>query len=132
MNYIIKTKNAPKPIGPYSQAIKIDNFIMLSGQIPIDVKSNYIPKNIAEQTYVVLTNIKSILIESGFLVKDIIKTTVFTTELKKIDIINEIYMKFFLDNDSKFPARSCIEVQALPKNVKIEIEATAFKKINSI
>lgn len=130
MNHIIKTKNAPKPIGPYSQAVKINNFVILSGQIPIDINSNCIPENIAEQTYIVLNNIKLILIESKFLVKDIIKTTIFTTELKKIDIINEIYMKFFLDNKSKFPARSCIEVQALPKNVKIEIEAIAFKNIN--
>ncbi|ANZ22576.1 hypothetical protein ATN01_01840 [Buchnera aphidicola (Diuraphis noxia)] len=128
MNCIIKTKNAPKPIGPYSQAIKTDNFVILSGQIPIDIKSNRIPENISEQTYIVLMNIKSILIESGLQVKDIIKTTIFTTQLKKIDIINEIYMKFFLDNHANFPARSCIEVQALPKNVKIEIEAIAFKK----
>ncbi|QCI22229.1 Rid family detoxifying hydrolase [Buchnera aphidicola] len=127
MNHIINTKNAPKPIGPYSQAIKIDNILILSGQIPVDVKSSYIPENISEQTYLVLTNIKSILIASGFLVKDIIKTTIFTTELKKIEIINEIYMKFFLDNKSQFPARSCVEVKSLPKNVKIEIEAMAFK-----
>ncbi|QCI17765.1 hypothetical protein D9V61_01890 [Buchnera aphidicola (Acyrthosiphon lactucae)] len=128
MNCIIETKNAPKPIGPYSQAIKIENFIILSGQIPIDIISNHIPENIAEQTYLVLVNIKSILIHAGFQVKNIIKTTIFTTDLKKINIINEIYKKFFMDNKSEFPARSCIEVQALPKNVKIEIEAIAFKK----
>ncbi|WP_284443054.1 Rid family detoxifying hydrolase [Buchnera aphidicola] len=128
MNHIINTKNAPKPIGPYSQAIQIDNFIVLSGQIPIDVVSNHIPENIAEQTYLVLKNIKSILVHAGFEVQNIIKTTVFTTNLKKIDIINEVYKKFFIDHKSKFPARSCIEVQALPKNVKIEIEAIASKK----
>jgi 2-iminobutanoate/2-iminopropanoate deaminase len=128
MNNIIKTKKAPKPIGPYSQAIKIDNFIILSGQIPVDVISNHIPENIAEQTYLVLVNIKSILSYAGFQIKDIIKTTVFTTNLKKIDIINEIYMKFFIENKSEFPARSCVEVKALPKNVKIEIEAMAVKK----
>ncbi|QCO70927.1 Rid family detoxifying hydrolase [Buchnera aphidicola] len=128
MNHIINTKNSPKPIGPYSQAIQIDNFIILSGQIPIDVVSNHIPENIAEQTYLVLKNIKSILVHSGFEVQNIIKTTVFTTNLKKIDIINEVYKKFFIDHKSKFPARSCIEVQALPKNVKIEIEAIASKK----
>lgn len=128
MNYIINTKNAPQPIGPYSQAIKIDNFIILSGQIPIDVVSNHIPDNIAEQTYLVLKNIKSILIDAGFQVKNIIKTTVFTTNLKKINIINEIYTKFFIENKSNFPTRSCVEVQALPKNVKIEIETIALKK----
>ncbi|WAI11569.1 MAG: Rid family detoxifying hydrolase [Buchnera aphidicola (Macrosiphum albifrons)] len=128
MNYIINTNNTPKPIGPYSQAIQIDNFIVLSGQIPIDIVSNHIPENIAEQTYLVLKNIKSILVHAGFEVQNIIKTTVFTTNLKKIDIINEVYKKFFIDHQSKFPARSCIEVQALPKNVKIEIEAIAYKK----
>ncbi|QCI16040.1 Rid family detoxifying hydrolase [Buchnera aphidicola] len=129
MKDIIQTANAPKPIGPYSQAIKIDNFIMLSGQIPIDVISNHIPENIGEQTYLVLMNIKSILIHQQFQIKDIVKTTIFTTDLKKIDIINEIYKKFFIQNQSEFPARSCVEVQALPKNVKIEIEAIAFKKL---
>ncbi|MCU4136861.1 hypothetical protein D9V77_01850 [Buchnera aphidicola (Sitobion avenae)] len=128
MKCIINTKNAPKPIGPYSQAIKIDDFIILSGQIPIDVTSNHIPDNISEQTYLVLNNIKSILTDAGFKVKNIVKTTVFTTNLEKINIINEIYKKFFIDNKSNFPARSCIEVQALPKNVKIEIEAIACKK----
>ncbi|QCI23898.1 hypothetical protein D9V74_01745 [Buchnera aphidicola (Macrosiphoniella sanborni)] len=125
---IIKTKMAPEPIGPYSQAIKINNFIILSGQIPINVLSNDIPENIAEQTYLVLKNIQSILLEAKFQVKDIIKTTIFTTNLKKIHIINEIYKKFFLDHQSSFPVRSCVEVQSLPKNVKIEIEAIAFKK----
>ncbi|CAL4326430.1 Rid family detoxifying hydrolase [Buchnera aphidicola] len=128
MKNIINSKNAPKPIGPYSQAIQINNTLVLSGQIPIDVASNNIPENISEQTYIVLMNIKSILISSNFQVRDIIKTTIFTTNLKEINIINEIYMKFFIDNKSEFPARSCIEVQALPKNVKIEIEAIACKK----
>lgn len=127
MNKIIKTQTAPKPIGPYSQAIQINNMIILSGQIPIDIISNHIPDNIAEQTYLVLKNIKSILMHAKFEIKDIVKITIFTTTLKKINIINEIYKKFFLDHTSSFPARSCVEVQALPKNVKIEIEAMAFK-----
>lgn len=130
MNHIINIKNAPKPIGPYSQAIKTKNITMISGQIGIDVISGQIPNSIAEQTYITLKNIKSILISSDLQVKNIIKTTIFTTNLKEINIINEIYEKFFLDNKSEFPARSCVEVQALPKNVKIEIEAIAFKKNN--
>jgi len=128
MNDIIYTKHAPKPIGPYSQAVQIDKIIVISGQIPIDTISNHMPDHISEQTYLVLKNIKSILIHAEFKVKDIIKTTIFTTNLKNINIINEIYSKFFLDNKSEFPARSCIEVQALPKNAKIEIETMAFKK----
>ncbi|QCI20506.1 hypothetical protein D9V67_01900 [Buchnera aphidicola (Brachycaudus cardui)] len=128
MKNIINSEHAPKPIGPYSQAIQINNILILSGQIPIDIISNNIPENIAEQTHIVLTNIKSILIASHFHVKDIVKTTIFTTDLKNINIINKIYMQFFIDNQSAFPARSCVEVQALPKNVKIEIESIAFKK----
>ncbi|CAL4324022.1 Rid family detoxifying hydrolase [Buchnera aphidicola] len=128
MNVIVKTKNAPKPIGPYSQAIKNDNFLFTSGQIPIDVNSGIIPDNISEQTYVVLKNIKSIIIAANYNIQDILKITIFTTNLKKIHIINDIYEKFFIENKSLFPARSCIEVQKLPKNVKIEMEAIAFKK----
>ncbi|QCI21664.1 hypothetical protein D9V69_01845 [Buchnera aphidicola (Hyadaphis tataricae)] len=129
MRHIIHTKNTPKTIGPYSQAVIINNFIILSGQIPIDAHSQAIPENIGEQTYIVLKNIKTILTNAHFQVKNIIKTTIFTTELKKIDIINEIYMKFFSDHESQFPARSCVEVQRLPKDVKIEIEVIAYKYI---
>lgn len=128
MNVIVTTENAPKPIGPYSQAIKNDNFLITSGQIPIDIKSGNIPENISEQTYIVLKNIKSIITAANYNVHDILKITIFTTNLKKIHIINEIYEKFFIKNKSSFPARSCIEVQKLPKNVKIEMEAIAFKK----
>jgi len=127
MNIIVNTENAPKPIGPYSQAIKNGNFLMISGQIPIDVQSGHIPDNISEQTYVVLKNMKSIIIAAGYNVQDIIKITIFTTNLKKIHIINEIYEKFFINNKSLFPARSCVEVCKLPKNVKIEMEAIAFQ-----
>lgn len=128
MKIIVNTENAPKPIGPYSQAIKNNDFLITSGQIPIDVKSGNIPENIAEQTYIVLKNIKEIILASEYTIGDIVKITIFTTNLKKIHIINEIYEKFFIKNKSSFPARSCVEVQKLPKNVKIEMEAIAFKK----
>ncbi|QNS02044.1 MAG: hypothetical protein ICW73_01100 [Buchnera aphidicola (Pentalonia nigronervosa)] len=126
MNHIIHTKNAPKPIGPYSQAIQINNIIMLSGQIPIDIISGKIPDKIEDQTYIVLKNIKNILKSVNLEIKNIIKMTIFTTDLKKINAINKIYENFFIKNMSHFPARSCIEVQALPKNSKIEIDAIAF------
>ncbi|QCI18907.1 Rid family detoxifying hydrolase [Buchnera aphidicola] len=125
---IIDTKNAPKPIGPYSQAIQFDNFLITSGQIPIDVKSGKIPENIDDQTYTVLKNIKYILKKANYEVTDIIKITIFTVDLKKIQIINQIYEKFFFTNKAYFPTRSCVEVQALPKNVQIEMEAIAYKK----
>lgn len=125
---IINTKNAPQPIGPYSQAIQFDNFLITSGQIPIDIKSETIPESINEQTYIVLKNIKYILDKSNYEVNDIVKITIFTVDLKKIQIINEVYKNFFLKNKSSLPARSCVEVQALPKNVQIEMEALAYKK----
>ncbi|WP_422667286.1 Rid family detoxifying hydrolase [Buchnera aphidicola] len=128
MNYIISTKNAPNAIGPYSQAIKVNHFLMISGQIPIDVRSGEMPKTIEEQTYLVLKNIKSIIDASELKVKNIIKTTIFSTDLRDFDAINHIYQTFFINNQSTFPARSFVEVKKLPKNAKIEIEAIAFFK----
>ncbi|QCI17188.1 hypothetical protein D9V62_01880 [Buchnera aphidicola (Aphis helianthi)] len=125
---IINTNNAPQPIGPYSQAIQFDNFLITSGQIPIDIKSGNIPEGIDDQTYIVLRNIKYILKESKYTVNDITKITIFTIDLKKIEIINKIYKNFFLKNKSSLPARSCVEVVALPKNVQIEMEAIAYRK----
>lgn len=125
----ISTKNAPKAFGPYSQAIKINNLLMISGQIPIDIISGNIPENIHDQTILALNYIKEIIIKSNFSLNNIIKTTIFTTCLNKINDINHIYKKFFIqENVLIFPARSCIEVSKLPKNVKIEIEAIALKK----
>lgn len=128
--YIMKiyTKKAPKPIGPYSQAIKTKNLLMISGQIPIHVNSKEIPKKIYNQTLLVLNNIKEIIKKTDFKIKNIIKTTIFTTNLNKIKIINSAYEKFFKNKLLRFPARSCVEVSKLPKNVKIEIEAIVYKK----
>ncbi|CAL4322311.1 2-iminobutanoate/2-iminopropanoate deaminase [Buchnera aphidicola (Chaitophorus populicola)] len=124
----IHTKNAPKVFGPYSQAIKINNLLMISGQIPVDKISENIPKKIIDQTFLALNNIKAIIKKSDFSIKDIIKTTIFTTCLNKINEINYAYKNFFIqENVLTFPARSCIEISKLPKNVKIEIEAIAFK-----
>ncbi|CAL4323305.1 2-iminobutanoate/2-iminopropanoate deaminase [Buchnera aphidicola (Eriosoma lanigerum)] len=128
MFHNIYTKNAPEPIGPYSQAIQINNYLITSGQIPIDAQSNQIPEDIIKQTYLTLSNIKSILLSSNFEVKNIIKTTIYIVNMEDIDKINTVYKKFFLENNTTyFPARSCIEVQSLPKKVKIEIEAIAYK-----
>ncbi|NIH16581.1 MAG: hypothetical protein G8D24_00745 [Buchnera aphidicola (Periphyllus lyropictus)] len=125
----IYSKNAPNPIGPYSQAIKKNGFLMISGQIPIHPILNTIPKKISNQTNLILKNIEIILKKAKFKIKDIIKTTIFTTNLNKINNINYEYEKFFINKKIFiFPARSCVEVSKLPKNVKIEIEAIAYKK----
>ncbi|HXK00631.1 MAG TPA: Rid family detoxifying hydrolase [Buchnera sp. (in: enterobacteria)] len=124
----IYTEKAPKPIGPYSQAIKIGKWLVLSGQIPINIKSEKIVDDIAEQTIITLNNIKSIIESSGLKINNIIKTTIFLTDINQLNIVNTIYEKFFLKNKNViFPARSCIQVSALPKNVKIEIEALAIE-----
>jgi 2-iminobutanoate/2-iminopropanoate deaminase len=125
----IHTKKAPEVLGPYSQGIKIKNLLIISGQIPIDPIKKKIPKKIFDQTILVLRNIKKIILKANFDFKDIIKTTIFTTKLKKINEINHAYKKFFIDNTVPiFPARSCVEVSKLPLNVQIEIESIAYKK----
>jgi 2-iminobutanoate/2-iminopropanoate deaminase len=123
----IHTEEAPKPIGPYSQAIKIGKWLILSGQIPINVKSGIIVDDISQQTIITLNNIKSIVEYSGLKINNIIKTTIFLTDINQLDVVNKIYENFFLTHQNiTFPARSCIQVSALPKNVKIEIEALAM------
>lgn len=122
---IINTNKLPKPIGPYSQAIQIKNFIFLSGQIPIDNKIN---EDISIQTQSVLENINSILEYKNMNISNIVKTTVFITNLNDIAIINNVYKTFFQKYTTILPARSCIEVSKLPKNSKIEIEAIAYKE----
>ncbi|CAL4323093.1 Rid family detoxifying hydrolase [Buchnera aphidicola] len=123
----ILTKNAPQPIGPYSQAIKIGKLLILSGQIPINLESGKIEKDIIKQTKTTLNNILSIVKSSGFKIENIAKTTIFLTDINQLEIVNTVYEKFFLKHKiTTFPARSCVQVSALPKNVKIEIEALAI------
>ncbi|CAL4322555.1 2-iminobutanoate/2-iminopropanoate deaminase [Buchnera aphidicola (Thelaxes suberi)] len=124
---IIHTKKSPHPIGPYNQGIQINNILFISGQIPIDTKNNTIPDDIAHQTKIVLLNIESILHKANFYVKNIVKTTIFLTNIQNIQQVNNIYTSFFEKHNSNFPARSCVEVSKLPKNVEIEIEAIAIK-----
>lgn len=123
----ILTKNAPQPIGPYSQAIKIGKLLILSGQIPINLKSGKIENDIIKQTKTTLNNILSIVKASGFKVENIAKTTIFLTDINQLEIVNKVYENFFSNYKlTTFPARSCVQVSALPKNAKIEIEALAI------
>ena len=121
----IFSPNAPKPIGPYSQAVEQNGFLFLSGQIPIDPKTGEVQLfdgDIAKQTELVLKNLRSVLEAANKTPKNIVKTTIFLTDLKNFSIVNEVYAKFFGDHK---PARSCVEVSALPKGAAIEIEAMA-------
>lgn len=119
----IKCKLAPQPIGSYSQAIKSDNLVYISGQIALDITGQRIvSSDVVIQTKVVLTNIKSILKEAKLSMEDVIKVMIFLTEMNDFSKINSIYSKFFV---APFPARGVVQVCALPKGAKIEIEAIA-------
>ena len=123
---VIKTSNAPDPVGPYNQAIKAGNFIYCSGQIAIDPISNKINclGNIEKETTQVLKNLLAVLNAGGAKAEDVIKTTIYLTDLKNFQTVNSIYGDFFkVDNP---PARACVEVSSLPKGVLIEIDCVAY------
>ena len=125
----ITTDNAPKAIGPYSQAVKVNDFIFVSGQIPIDPHTDEVTKgDIVEQTRQVLKNIGSILVAAGSSLKDVVKTTVYMKDLSKFGEMNQIYGEFFT---VPFPARATVEVSNLPKGVDVEIDAVAVVKVGS-
>ena len=118
----IKTNNAPSAIGPYSQAIVANNMVFTSGQIPVNPTTGEIPDGICEQTNQALTNLKNLLEASGTSIDKVVKTTVFIQNIKDFATVNEIYNTYFKE---PYPARSCVEVSKLPKDVLIEIEAIA-------
>ncbi len=123
---IISTPNAPGAIGPYSQAVAISggSVLFVSGQIPIDpVTGSVAGSDIAVQARQSLTNIKAVLEAAGATLQNVVKTTVFLTDLNDFASMNEVYASFFPENP---PARSAVQVARLPKDVNIEIEAIAF------
>ncbi len=121
---VISTVNAPAAIGPYSQAIRVGNFLYTSGQIPFDPKTmQLVSQDIKEQTKQVMENLKGIFEEAGTSFDKVIKMTVFIKDMNQFGDINEVYGKYFGENP---PARSCVEVARLPKDVGIEIEAIAI------
>ena len=123
---VIKTANAPDPVGPYNQAIKAGDFIYCSGQIAIDPVSNKINclGNIEKETTQVLTNLLAVLAAGGAKAQDVIKTTIYLTDLKNFQTVNKIYSEFF--KVERPPARACVEVSSLPKGVLIEIDCIAY------
>lgn len=120
----ISTNKAPSAIGPYSQALDTGNMLFISGQIPVDPESGEMPGSVEEQAKQVLSNIKNILAEAGLTTANVVKTTVFLTDLGDFAAVNEVYASFFAE---PYPARSCVQVSALPKGAKIEIETIAVK-----
>ena len=117
----ITTANAPAAIGPYSQAIKTDNLLFISGQLPIDMKTGEFPATIAEQTRCCLQNLDAIASATGTKLENAVKLTVFLTDMKDFAEMNSVYETFFTDIP---PARSTVAVRALPKDAQVEIEAT--------
>ncbi|WP_297438534.1 RidA family protein, partial [uncultured Clostridium sp.] len=122
MKEVISTSKAPGAIGPYSQGIKVGNLVFTSGQIPLNPTNGEMAETIEEQTKQALENIKAILEESGTCMDNVIKTTVFLTDLNDFTKMNDIYATYFIGEK---PARSAIEISKLPKDAKIEIEAIA-------
>ena len=120
---IIATNKAPAAIGPYSQAIKIDNFLYTSGQISLDAETmELVTGSIEIETEKVLQNLEAILMKDGLNLTHVIKTTVYLSDLGDFSKMNQVYEKFFADNR---PARACVQVAALPKGAKVEIDAIA-------
>ncbi|MEW8955630.1 RidA family protein [Clostridium sp.] len=120
---VISTKNAPGAIGPYSQAIKIGELVYTSGQLPVDPATGNVSDDVKEQARQSLANVKAILEEAGTTMNKVVKTTVFIKDMNDFAAINEVYSTFFAE---PFPARSCVEVARLPKDVKVEIEVIAL------
>lgn len=124
MKNVISTDKAPAAIGPYSQAIEVNGMVYTSGIIPVVPETGAIPEGSAAQAAQALTNLSNLLEAAGCSMADVIKTTVFIKEMNDFGAINEVYQTFFEGN---FPARSCVEVARLPKDVMLEIEAIACR-----
>ena len=119
---VIDTKNTPAAIGPYSQAVAVGNLLYTSGQIPLDPETGAVAgDDIVTQTERAIANLGAVLAEAGSDFTKVVKTTCFLSDMKNFGVFNEIYAKYFTSK----PARSCVEVSALPKGVLVEIEAVA-------
>lgn len=120
---VISTKDAPAAIGPYSQAMRVDRLLYLSGQIPLDPGTGELVRgDIAAQTEQVIKNMSAVLAAAGCTLKDVVKTTIFLTDMGSFAEVNAVYGKHFSE---PYPARSTVEVRRLPKGAEVEIEAIA-------
>ena len=124
MKKVIATADAPKAVGPYSQAIEVNGTLYVSGQIPVVPADGSVPKTIEEQTRQSLKNVGAILAEAGMTYDNVVKTTVLLDDIANFKAMNEVYAEFFTQDK---PARACYQVAALPLGVKVEIEAIAVK-----
>ncbi|CAL1520896.1 RidA family protein [Chitinophaga sp. MM2321] len=122
---IINTTNAPAPIGPYNQAVKAGNMLFVSGQIALDPASGQlVTLGIADETHQVMKNIQAVLTAADMGFNEVVKTTIFLTDMNTFPQVNEVYGSYFTDN---YPARETVQVAALPKGVNVEISVIAAK-----
>ena len=124
MKKVIHTENAPKAIGPYSQAIEANGMLFISGQIPVNPENGQIPEGIEAQTEQVMKNIGAILKEAGYNYENVVKSTCLLSDMANFKAMNEIYGKYYAENP---PARAAFAVKTLPLNVLVEIETIAVK-----
>ncbi|MBQ9801889.1 MAG: RidA family protein [Clostridia bacterium] len=120
----ISTDQAPAAIGPYSQALDLGNMVFVSGQIPVNPATGTMPASVEEQAVQALTNLKNVLAAAGLGMENVVKTVVFLADLADFATVNGIYETFF---KAPYPARSCVQVAAIPKGAKLEIECIAVK-----
>mgnify|MGYP000885431993 CR=1 FL=1 len=125
MKTVISTEKAPAAIGPYSQGIQAGSLIITSGQLPIDPATGAFPATIEEQTRQSLENCKAVLAAAGAAMENVIKTTVFLSDMNNFGAMNEVYAEFF--GEGGYPSRSAVEVARLPKDALVEIEVIAAK-----
>ncbi len=130
MTKVLHTEQAPAAIGPYVQGVDLGNMVMTSGQIPVvPATGEIVAEDVAKQARQSLDNVKAVVESSGLSVGDIVKMTVFVKDLADFGTVNQVYGNFFDEHGvANYPARSCVEVARLPKDVKIEIEAIAVRK----
>ena len=122
---IIQTSSAPAPIGPYNQAVMVNGSLYISGQICIDPATGQLKnRDIQEETHQVMQNLRNILHEAGLKFQDVVKTTIFLTDMNRFGEVNEIYGKYF---EGDFPARETVQVSALPRFVNVEISMIAVQ-----
>jgi len=125
MKSIIYTEKAPAPIGPYSQAVQTGNMLFISGQIPIDPETNQlISGSISDEAKQVMQNLEALLATAGFSFENVVKTTIFLSDMNHFAEVNEVYGSYF---KSDYPARETVAVLGLPKNVNVEISLIAVK-----
>lgn len=124
MKVKIESGNAPKAIGPYSQAVLVDDTLYVSGNIPVNPATGDVADGIVNQSKQVFENMKAVLNEAGMGFENVVKTTAFLSDLSNFATFNEIYASYFV---APYPARSCVEVSKLPKSVLVEVECIAKK-----